>query len=672
MLWWSHILALLINSMMLLSASSVARAFRSPLRTSVVRPSSWLDYVHNRNNQRPTATARSLPRVAMARALFATHGGGSSSDTVDPPKARRDEDRVILAGTAPSGWPSDVPRQSDYSEHPLLDPPVPVPDPYGWMRDDSRTNQEVLDHLKAENDYSEKMTHHLESLRKTLYDEMLSSIQETDYTLPRPKGKYYHYSRTFEGKSYASYCRAPRIEGDEELPEIVWDGTATSPILPNEQVKLDVNELAKGKDYCAVGSVTQSPSEELLAYTVDFKGDEQCELYIKNLETGVMVDHDPSLKMYGRVLWGNDDSTMFYLKLDDTLRPFQVYRRTIGSEEDDELLYEETDEMYWTSISKSLDDKYLFIETSSTETSEVWFLDLEDKDASLQCISKRRFKVLYDVEHRHGQWWITSNVEETPNMRLFTAPAKANCETEWALVTDPTSGKPIFDGGYQRALHGVSTFSNHVVAEGREGGMPRVWLLSMDQTQEERNKLVKFDTLQFPEAAHDAGLSSHFEFDIDKIVVAYDSLITPLQHLEIALNDPEGPRKVLKDKNVPGYDKDLYGRYSIVELPSEHAGSLQIQLRCFPNRDPDQFCTTTYCFHDSLHQDAIALWSCLATAKRKFLSTWFIAKTSWKNTLLTGNQSTPICTDTGPTKHVWKLLLVPQDLRCSTEAWFMP
>lgn len=522
-----------LSVVMLFASVSSSQAFRSPLLLQAFR-------------RRTQATVR--PSAAVTRALFATKGGASS----DPPPARREEDRVIYAGVAPSGWPKDVPRQSEYSQHKLLDPAKPVPDPYGWMRDDSRTNQEVLDHLKAENEHSEKLTGHLEGLRKTLYDEFLSSIQETDYTLPRPKGNYYHYSRTFEGKSYSSYCRAPRTEGDLNIQ---WDGSADTPILPGEQVKLDVNELAKGKDYCAVGTVSQSPSEKLLAYTVDFKGDEQCELHVMDLETRETVDHDPDLKMYGHVVWGKDDSIIFYLKLDDTLRPFQVYKRTIGGSGEDELLYEEKDEMYWTSIGKSLDEKYFFIETSSTETSEVWFLDLEDENASIQCVSKRRFKVLYDVDHRQGQWWITSNVEETPNMRLFTAPAKAYCEADWTLVNDPSTGKPLFDGGYDKALHGVETFNGHVVAQGRQGGMPRVWVLSMDKTD-----VAKVDQLTFEEEAHDVGLTSHFEYDVDKIVVAYDSLITPLQHLEIPLDNPEeGERKALKDKVVPGYDKDLYG-----------------------------------------------------------------------------------------------------------------
>ena len=543
------------------------QAFRVPLLKPFLRAPT--PTTHNNNN-------------GMARALFATQGGATSSNTdstsqsssatkiLQPPPARREEDRVVVAGVAPPDWPKDVPRQSDYSPHQLL-PSTGVPDPYGWMRDDARTNQEVLDHLKAENAFAEQLTQHLEPLRKTLYQEMLSSIQETDYTLPRPKRNYYLYARTFEGKSYNMYCRAPRKDTNDPTKDVLdhsieWDGTAESPILPHEQIMLDVNELAKDKDYCAVGTVASSPSEQLLAYTVDFKGDEQCGLYVQNLETKQVVDHDPNLFMYGHVEWGKDDGTIFYLKLDDTLRPFQVYRRNIGdkdTDKQDELLFEEKDEMYFTSIGKTLDGKYLFIETSSTETSEVWYLDLEDPSATLQCIAKRRFKVLYDVEHRNGQWWITSNVEVTPNMRLFTAPAKANRETEWQLVVDPSTTKPLFDGGYERALHSVSTFSNHVVAEGREGGMPRVWILSMDTNSDNNNKLVKFDALEFPEAAHDVGLSSHFEFDIDKIVVAYDSLITPLQHLEISLDNAAdagalAERTVLKEKAVPGYDKELY------------------------------------------------------------------------------------------------------------------
>lgn len=84
----------------------------------------------------------------------------------------------MYAGAAPPGWDASVPRQSEESTEKLMDPPVAIPDPYGWMRDMKRENQEVLDHLNAENEYTQSVIKHLEPLQKQLYEEFLSSIQE--------------------------------------------------------------------------------------------------------------------------------------------------------------------------------------------------------------------------------------------------------------------------------------------------------------------------------------------------------------------------------------------------------------------------------------------------------------------------------------------------------------
>lgn len=111
----------------------------------------------------------------------------TSQQSIVPPTPRRDEDRYVLAGKLkptdvgyadPKNPKNPLLRQSESSTEALLDPPVKIPDPYGWMRDESRTNQEVLDHLKAENEYTEKLTEHLEGLRKDLYNEMLAGIKE--------------------------------------------------------------------------------------------------------------------------------------------------------------------------------------------------------------------------------------------------------------------------------------------------------------------------------------------------------------------------------------------------------------------------------------------------------------------------------------------------------------
>lgn len=490
---------------------------------------------------RPTTYFVRRHRLVVA---MASSSNNNSHQRPTPPVARREEDRVVLAGVGPP------PRQSEDSTEKLLDPAVPVPDPYGWMRDDKRENQEVLDHLKAENEYTQAITAPLEQLRKQLYKEMLDKVQETDYTVPRARGEWWYYTRTFEGKSYTVHSRAPKTT---DSVEVDWDGSAESPILPDEQVILDVNELAKDKPYCATGSVTTSPSHKLLAYSVDFSGDETCGLYVKDLATEEVVEHDESLEIYGSLVWGADDSTLFYLKMDDTKRPFQVYRHTLGTPtQDDELLFQDKDELYWVHMYKSLDKKYLFIDSSSKEMSEIWYLDLTDPDAKLECIAKRRTKVLYEVEHRKGTWWISSNVDGTPNMQLLTSPAEANCEAKWKQVVDK-NGKALFDGGYERSLSDVSTFATHVVAEGREGGIPRVWVISLD----DNDGVESCEQLSFEETAHDTGISSGFEFQTNSVVLHYDSLITPLQHIEMNLADTSD-RNVIKTKNVPGYVKAEY------------------------------------------------------------------------------------------------------------------
>ena len=479
-----------------------------------------------------------------------------------PPNARREEDRVVYAGAAPADWPKDVPRQAEGSPEALLDPPVALPNPYGWLRDDKRENQEVIDHLKAENVYSQGMTAHLEGLRGTLYDDMLASIQETDYTVPRPHGAYYRYSRTYQGKSYATYCRAPRDTAATGALKIDWDGTAEAPILPNEEIILDVNQLAEGKDYCSLGSLAISPSQKLLAYSADFSGNEKYLMYIMDLTTRDIIFHDESLEISGGISWGKDDSTVFYLKMDDTKRPYQLWRKRFAGSTEDEMIHEESDPQFWSGCGKTLDQKYLLLEMGSSETSEIWFVDLEEDLATapaqtkLCCIAKRRYKTLYDVDHRKGYWWITSKTgDETPNMRLYVAPAKENCENEWTLLAGPgVDNKPLFDGGYDRTLDGVSTFATNVIAHGREGGIPRVWVLALEDSDASPN-VTSFESLTFDEEAYDVGLGSHYEFDTTTIMCAYDSLITPLCYLEISLSDLS-QRTVIKQKNVPGYDKN--------------------------------------------------------------------------------------------------------------------
>ena len=481
---------------------------------------------------------------------------------IQPPVARREEDRTVLAGKLPDDHPlkHKLIRQSETSKNALLDPPKHIPDPYGWLRDSDRTNEEVLSHLKQENEYTEAMTSHLDSLRGALYDEMIDSIQETDYTAPSVNdGKYWYYSRTNKGQSYRIYCRAP-YQSDDDI-NFDWDGTIESPILEGEEQYLDVNALAKDQSYCSVASVTVSKSQKLLAYMVDFTGDEIYSLYVKNLESGDIVSQDTSLECSGSVVWGADENVVFFLKMDDTQRPYQVYRRLLDGSKEDELLFQQDDALFWTGMGRSSDRKYLLVETASGETAEVHYLDLTDANAELKCIAKRRTKVLYDVDHWNGFWVITSNVDETPNMRFMVCKVGAD-ESQWKDVTSVTEDGnevKLFDGGYERALDGVESFEKYLVASGRYGGIPAVWVLEM-RADADTFDVKRVSQLTFEEDAYDVGVSVNYNYDTDRLALYYDSLTTPMQSLEVSMSDPNNAdiRRVLKAKNVPGYIKADY------------------------------------------------------------------------------------------------------------------
>ena len=541
-------------------------------------------------------TRRSMASNAKNAAVEPT----SSSDSltrVPPPIAEREEGRVVYAGVAPERWNPDVPRQAEDSTEPLLDPPVPVPDPYGWMRDETRTQSRVLDHLHAENQYTQQQTAHLEPLREELYQEMLSGLQETDHSTPRPHEQWAYYSRTLEGKAYTVYCRAPR-ESLTNSPE--WDLTAESPVLLGEEVLLDVNELARDKPYCDVVHKV-SPSHRLLAYAADFSGDETCGLYVQDLATSETLDHDPDLVVYPSVRWGVDDKTLFYMKMDDAHRPFQLYRRTIGSDQPDELLFEESNELFWMGIHKSLDGKYLFLEAASKESSEIWYLDLYASDDAtppkLECVARRRDKVLYEVEHREGMWWISSNVGGLSNLAVFVAPAVPDCADQWKPVVNASSNHPLFDGGPELSVDGAPTcFADHVVVTGRQGGLPRVWLLGGIQAKPDADTAIQVSSVElltFEEDAYDVCLGQHYEYHTDKVVVTYDSMITPPQSLEIDMTDST-QRRVLKARNVPGYDRSLYGcrrvtvtaRDGTTEIPVSMVYRKDIMVRHDASGDP--------------------------------------------------------------------------------------
>jgi len=391
-------------------------------------------------------------------------------------------------------------------------------DNYFWLRD--KSNPAVAAYLRAENAYTEAVMKPTEGFQKRLYDEMLSRIQETDVEVPYRQGEYFYYARSETGKQYEILCRKK-----------------TSLDAP-EEVVLDVNELAQGKAFMAVGAYQVSEDGNLLAYSTDDTGFRQYSLAIKDLRTGKhLVDHAVRV---GSVVWANDDKTIFYTVEDPTTkREYRLYRHRVGTSGPDDLVYEETDERFDLDAFKSRSKTYIFLISGSHTTTEVRYIPADRPLAEWKLIERRQQDVEYYPDHNGDFFYIRVN-DTGRNFRLVKAPVGDPRRQNWQEVV---AHRPSV------MLENVDFFKNYYVRYERENGLPQIRVTDLHSGQSRE--------IAFPETAYDAGTYVNREFDTHKYRYTYGSFITPFSVFEYDMES--GTSTLLKQKEVPGgYDRTRY------------------------------------------------------------------------------------------------------------------
>ena len=392
-------------------------------------------------------------------------------------------------------------------------------DNYFWLRD--RQNPAVIAYLEAENAYTEATTQHTELLQAALYKEMLSRIQETDLSVPDRKGDYYYYARTEAGKAYPIYCRK---QGSMDAIE---------------EVLLDQNLLAEGHSYFRLGTFQVSPNHQLLAYSVDTTGAELYTMFFLDLSTRQLYPESIS-ETYYSFAWGNDNQTVFYTQVDAAHRPFKLFRHTLGSPVDDDVLvHHEPDDAYYLMVSKTRSEAYILLSLESKVTSEVHFLDADHPTTSFQVIQQRSPGVEYSIEHHSDHFYITTN-EGAINFKLMNTPINAPSKDNWQTVIPHREEVMILD---------VSAFTNHLVIYEREAGLPNVRVCQLS-TKEEHY-------ITFPEPTYEVAEAANPEFNTHTLRFSYTSLVTPNSIFDYNLDTQE--RELKKETPVlGGYDRTEY------------------------------------------------------------------------------------------------------------------
>jgi oligopeptidase B len=408
--------------------------------------------------------------------------------------------------------------------------PVAVEDDYFWMRDDSRTNKEVLDHLRQENAFTNFKTLKLRRLSRSIYKEMLSHTQETDVGVPARHGPHVYYTRTVQGSSYIFHCRKLILENGEH---------------GEEQLILDENEVAKGRKHCDVADVAMSPDHKVLAYSVDFTGNEKYDILFQDIASGEVLADDTIRETNGYIEWGRDNSTVYYGSMDDAHRSNKVWCHHMrcvpgGSEMVDVCLYTEADEMFSVYFTKSLSNRFIFINSVSSLTSESRYVDLEMSSSQVHLIAERQEEVLYTASHMgDDRFLITTNADGATNSKVMLC----------TVGSGRTSWKDFIPYNPERTILGLAVFDTFTAVQGRQGGFSALWILP------EHDPRAMYH-LQVEQQASVVSLGTNLEFKTDALRVVYSSMTTPPQTIDYNVHSKE--RLLLKETPVPNYNRKLY------------------------------------------------------------------------------------------------------------------
>lgn len=386
-------------------------------------------------------------------------------------------------------------------------------DEYYWLRE--RENTEVINYLNAENEYTKLKMSDVQPLEKQLFEETVARIKQDDQSVPYSDRGYIYYSRFEKGQQYPIYCRK-RDAGESQ-----------------EEIMLDVNELAKGKSFCSVGALEISPDNQLLAYCVDFVGRRKFNLMVKDLESGKMLP-DIVENVTGSVEWANDNKTLFYLKKDpQTLRSYLVRRHTLGEPADQDTdVYEETDEEFNCFMGKSRSRKYILLYCSQTLSSEVRILPVDNPGGDFEVFYPRQANHEYGIDHINDTFFVRSN-DEAENFRLFQVKENDRDRGKWKEVI------PNRDDVY---LSGFELFNDKLVVSERKNALTQIRIRDYDGSEDKY--------LPFKEAAYVASPAATPDSTTDWLRYRYTSLTTPGSVYEY--NMKTGETKLLKQDPVLG------------------------------------------------------------------------------------------------------------------------
>jgi oligopeptidase B len=390
------------------------------------------------------------------------------------------------------------------------------------LKDPKKLLPEVKKYLDENNKLTEEYFEDTKNVQKKIFDEIKSKIKLEDESLKFKDDRYYYWSKTVKIGNYAKYLRQKIGTSNEE---IYFDG--------------DKEKKLSGAKYFGVGTISVSHDDQLMAYSLDLKGSEYYDIYLRDLATDKLIE-DKIENTSGSVTWSLDSKSYFYTPLDKFHRSKKIYKHIVGtSTKKDELIFEEKDDSFSVGISLSSDEKFFVISTSDSNTIEEYFFSSKNTKIQPQLFQERKKGIKYSIDSWKKYWYVHTN-KNAPDYQMLRCGHDNLKKLE---VFIPPKEKTI--------IGGLDFLDEYILRAEKSDAIPKLFIRNIDTNKEEELIISK-------EPVGSPGISlMQKNTNTSKIRISWDSLATPGKIYEYDILTKE--KKLVKELEVPsGHNPDDY------------------------------------------------------------------------------------------------------------------
>ncbi|BBJ31798.1 oligopeptidase B [Rickettsia asiatica] len=399
-----------------------------------------------------------------------------------------------------------------------------INDDYHWLRDPRWPNVEgskILDYLKTENKYTRNFFADLQKDKEKIFEELKGRVKLDDESVYVKKKDYYYYHRVEGDKNYPIYCR--KYQSMEA----------------GEEVILDVNLLAPNGSFTDVAKVAMSPDQNLMAYSVNFTGNEQYNIKIYSLKEQNYLP-DEVKEIAPTIIWHEKLNGFFYITINENQRWDKVMFHRLGEDStQDKLIFKVKNPLHFISCEKSASSKYIFINSGDHNENEIYVISMQDDNFTPKLVRAAENKIFYEIEHNGDYFYIKTNYK-AKNFHVVKLPVNNFENTNWEDI--------YIKEEQDKYLKSFDVTNNYLILNYRDQGLPLIKIKRFKDLQE--------NITHFPDESFQAN-SFSTNFEEDDIRVNYSSLARP--NTTYSYDFDNDKLTILKSQEIPsGFNPEEY------------------------------------------------------------------------------------------------------------------